>query len=105
MLPPVSFGVGRPVREEMVEDINEALDHDVQYELPENYMKGQGDSELILQVNSLVYVRKNRKKGCKTVVTVECCSTEGGFLFFTMDGVVFLCSISLLTSTLSGIIS
>ncbi len=46
-LPPVSFGVGRPVREEMVEDINEALDKDVHYEIPANYMKGEGDSEFI----------------------------------------------------------
>lgn len=44
-LPPVSFGVGRPVREEMVEDINEALDYDVNYEIPDNYLRGEGDSE------------------------------------------------------------
>lgn len=46
-LPPVSFGVGRPVRPEMVDDINTALDHDVMFEIPENYRKGQGDSELV----------------------------------------------------------
>lgn len=45
-LPPVSFGVGRPVRPEMVDDISTALDHDVMFEIPENYRKGQGDSEL-----------------------------------------------------------
>lgn len=44
-LPPVSFGVGRPVRDEMVDDINEALDYDVNYELPDNYLRGEGDSE------------------------------------------------------------
>lgn len=47
-LPPVSFGVGRPVREEMVDDINTALDHDVNFEIPENYRKGQGDSEFCI---------------------------------------------------------
>lgn len=46
-LPPVSFGVGRPVREEMVEEINKALDKDVQYEMPKNYMRGEGDSEFV----------------------------------------------------------
>lgn len=45
VLPPVSFGVGRPVRNEMVDDINEALDSDVNFQIPENYLKGQGDSE------------------------------------------------------------
>lgn len=44
-LPPVSFGVGRPVREEMVADVNEALDEDVKYEIPKNYLRGEGDSE------------------------------------------------------------
>ena len=46
-LPPVSFGVGRPVREEMVADINNALDTDVGYEIPANYLKGEGDSEFL----------------------------------------------------------
>lgn len=44
-LPPVSFGVGRPVRPEMVDDIHEALDTDIDYEMPPNYLKGEGDSE------------------------------------------------------------
>lgn len=44
-LPPVSFGVGRPVREEMVADVNEALDEDVKYEMPTNYLRGEGDSK------------------------------------------------------------
>ncbi|CAN0000956.1 unnamed protein product [Ectocarpus sp. 4 AP-2014] len=43
-LPPVSFGVGRPVREEMVADVNEALDEDVKYEMPKNYLRGEGDT-------------------------------------------------------------
>lgn len=45
-LPPVSFGVGRPVRAEMVDAINLALDEDVKYEIPKNYLRGEGDSEL-----------------------------------------------------------
>lgn len=45
-LPPVSFGVGRPVRAEMVDAVNVALDQDVKYEIPENYLRGEGDSEL-----------------------------------------------------------
>lgn len=44
-LPSVSFGVERPVREEMVDDINRALDKDVEYQLPDNYLRGEGDSE------------------------------------------------------------
>lgn len=46
-LPPVSFGVGRPVREEMVADINDALDKDIGYEIPANYLRGEGDSECL----------------------------------------------------------
>lgn len=44
-LPPVSFGVGRPVRAEMVDAVNLALDKDIKYEIPENYLRGEGDSE------------------------------------------------------------
>lgn len=44
-LPPVSFGVGRPVRPEMVDAVNLALDEDVKYEMPKNYLRGEGDSE------------------------------------------------------------
>eukprot|EP00903_Cladosiphon_okamuranus_P009961 g9449.t1 len=43
-LPPVSFGVGRPVRPEMVDAINLALDEDIKYEMPKNYLKGEGDT-------------------------------------------------------------
>ena len=51
-LPPVSFGVGRPVREEMVADINEALDTDVGYEIRANYLRGEGDSECLSRLQS-----------------------------------------------------
>lgn len=44
-LPPVSFGVDRPVREEMVDAVNDALDKDINYEIPGNYLRGEGDSE------------------------------------------------------------
>lgn len=46
-LPPVSFGVGRPVRAEMVDAVNLALDKDVKYEIPKNYLRGEGDSEFL----------------------------------------------------------
>lgn len=46
-LPPVSFGVGRPVRPEMVDAVNLALDEDVKYEIPDNYLQGEGDSEFL----------------------------------------------------------
>lgn len=54
-LSPVSFGVGRPVREEMVDDIHAALDHDVKYEIPANYLKGEGDSKYALMSGVLLY--------------------------------------------------
>ncbi|CAM9528344.1 unnamed protein product, partial [Choristocarpus tenellus] len=42
---PVSFGVERPVREEMRDAVNSALDADLGFEIPENYLRGEGDSE------------------------------------------------------------
>lgn len=47
-LPQVSFGVGRPVRPEMVDAVNLALDEDIKYELPKNYLRGEGDSEFLV---------------------------------------------------------
>jgi hypothetical protein len=40
----IGFQAETPIRPEMVEDVKNALKKDIQYRIPANYMKGDGDT-------------------------------------------------------------